>query len=230
MVAGDQAKAISKYADLEGLIKSMDLRTPKLDPPWSEVERIYAKILELFDLAQLFIPSFDARSNRERLGKYRDSARDALIVEDQQQYSEIIDSIKAFGESINKELAEKLVGKTDQDIPDDQEASMLITDVANRIDRLRLMAFGSGRPDLEKPLVEIRNKAKQMLPRIETEPKEVSRWCREKLNELDRYRQQLVGGLGDGVIIKDGVLGMSASSSPQDFSLEKGEKNKGGKK
>jgi molecular chaperone DnaK len=221
MAAADHAKAISKFADLTGLLKSMDLRTPRLEPPWGQVERLYADVLEVFGFGQLFLDSFDAEAWRTKLEDYHNSARNALTAGDQQLYGEAVTKMKAFGDALRKECAEILVGKERQDLPDDKAAAFSLAELCERARMLRMLAFGTGRRDLDRPLQTITCEAQEMETHIDSEPREVIRWCQQKRNELNRYHQQMVSAGEGSAKIKDGMLSLSASLGPKEYSLRK---------
>jgi molecular chaperone DnaK len=221
MAAADHAKAISKFADITGLLKSMDLRTPRLEPPWGQVERLYANVLEVVAFGELCLDSYDAEVGRATLEGYHHAARNALAAGDQQLYREAVVNMKAYGDALRKEFAEKLVGKQRRDLPDDQAAAIALADLRQRADALRMLAFGAGRRDLDGPLQTMARAAMEMEARIASDPREVIRWCQQQRNELNRYDQQVTNAGEGSAKIKDGMLSLSAALGPKDYALGK---------
>lgn len=194
MIASDNAKAINKFADMEGLIKSMDLLAPRLTPPWQDFERMYAQILDITMLSQVILTSNDAGGSQKKLDKYYSDARRAWSLGDQQLYSEAKEKVESFGDVMRKQLAEAMrLKEITEDIPDHQRALMKLSDLVQQLEAMIFMSFLEGNVDLIKDLSSIKEQAKEKEKLVHDDSREVLRWCQEKRNELSKYKNQLSG-------------------------------------
>jgi len=220
MLAGDNAKAINKFADMEGLIKSMSLLAPRLKPSWQEFEGIYSQILDITMLSQVFSTSGEASESQERLDKCYNDARHAWARGDQQLYSEAVESMKSFGEVMRKKLAEAMRLKDLMDIPDDQRALMSLSDLVQQLEALIFVSSLVGKMDLRNAFLPILDQAREKEKFVHENPKEALRWCREKQNELERYKNRF----SVGKEISDDKLGglVSTSYVGKSYKFDKG--------
>jgi hypothetical protein len=219
--AGDEAKAVSKFVDLEGLLKSIDLRTPKLQPPWCSVERIHAELLNIVQIASVMLPSFSRNNEGDRLKELFSDAREALMSGDQQLYKEATEALKSYGDALRKQLADIMTGGGMEDLPDDRKAAMYLDEIRDRATNMRMFAFAKARSDLDPALRSILSEAEKKEPFIGSDPREILRWCQQKRNELKKMKQMLVPD-SEETGNRGGLLGLRASLGRQDFSIDKG--------
>lgn len=189
MRAADDAKVISKTADLEGLIKSIDLRTPDLEPPWDVFQHMIADINQMMKIAMDTLADFEAQTAQDKLEKIVDKARQAQAANDQQEYTETFESLRAFGGSIQQQLAEAKGAQ--QDIPPEIIASAQLHEIGHKGTALQFFCLMHGRPDLAKEIGTLLADGENKRSLVSRNPHEVIRWCQTVDIELNKTFREL---------------------------------------
>lgn len=187
--AADDAKAISKVADLEGLIKSIDLRTPKLEPPWEAFQRMIAEVNQLIQIATDTIPGVDAKTVQGSLEQIIDRARRAQAANDQQEYTETVEALRSLGGSLQQQLAE--TNGTRQEIPPEIMASAQLQEIGQKGMSLQFFCLMQGRPDLAKKISALLTDGEKKRALVRDHPHEVTMWCQTVNTELNKVFKEL---------------------------------------
>ena len=189
LAAADDPKAISKTADLEGLIKSIDLRMPDLEPPWETFQQLLAKIEQLIQIAADTLPDFDVAAAQSHLTEITEQARRAYAAGDQQEYAETVEAVRSSGNSIQQQLAD-IKGAKD-DIPIEIRASAQLQETGQKGTALQLFCMMQGRNDLAQKIGGLLRDWQQKRARVNQDPHDALRWCQTVNTELAKIFREL---------------------------------------
>jgi len=187
--AADDAKAISKAADLEGLIKAIDLRIPDLEPPWAAFQQMLAKIDQLVQIATDTIANFDAVAVQNNLDAIIERARRAYAAGDQQEYAETIDALRSSSNSIQQQLAD--TNGVQEDIPPEIMASAQLQEIGQKGTALQFFCMVQGRNDLAKKIGALLTDGQHKRPQVGDRPQEIMMWCQMADTELGKIFREL---------------------------------------
>jgi molecular chaperone DnaK len=187
--AADDAKAISKVADIEGLVKSIDLRTPDLEPPWETFQRMIVEGDQLIQVAADTLTGFDAQVAKNTLDTIVERARQAQAASDQQEYTETIEAFQALGGSIQRQLAEASGAR--QELPPEIMAAAQVQEITQKGAALQFFCLIQARSDLAKKIVKLLSDVESRRAQVRNKPQEVIRWCVTVDTELGKIFQEL---------------------------------------
>jgi molecular chaperone DnaK len=187
--AADDAKAISKTADLEGLIKSIDLRMPDLEPPWPAFQQMVAKVDQLVQIATDTIANFEAAAVQNHVQEIVERARQAYAAGDQQEYAETIEDLRSSGSSIQQQLADSDGGK--DDVPPEIMASAQLQEIGQKAAALQFFCMTKGRNDLAKRLGVLLADWQHKRAQVNEDPHDAIRWCHMINTELTKIFREL---------------------------------------
>lgn len=143
-MARDEPKMISKFADMEGLVKTMKVSAPKLDPPWITVERAHAELLDIIHLGRNAFKLASMDDALVRAEQYHSSARTAFEAEEEEDYKDAFDRINALCDMVRNEISQKVKGPAVDEMEPEQRATLMLQTYKRQINALLLHAMLTG--------------------------------------------------------------------------------------
>ncbi len=187
--AGDSAMAIQRMADVQGLLKRMELERP-LRPPLEETLAIIDRCEELWEQVEGDVEGIDEPRFREFCDNTRSDLAEAYRGRAEQQYQERVEAAQVMA----RYLTALIEDDEGSDLSDEERAGRVLGELSERTAGLTLLAMLSSDPDAGRQMeraMETLSETRREWDAGEIEATEVLRRCQVVLNDTNRALERL---------------------------------------
>jgi len=189
-LAGDNAMAIQRMADIHGLLKRMELERP-LRPPLEEALGIVERCEGLWEEVEGEVEGLDEPRFREFCASTRDALREAYVGRREREYQDRIEAARTMARYLHALSAEE---DAVADLPPEERADRALDELGQRAAALTLFAMlmsdDEARHLLEQTLATISDTRREWDAR-EIGAEEVLRRCQVVYNDTSRVAERL---------------------------------------
>lgn len=147
----DEPKLRQRIAELEGLIKEIEVRDQPLEPPKTQFDMLVQECHQLGVLASGLLENFDLFEWQENIETQRKFGEEAYQSKDQQRYNECYTNLVSHFQHLRDKLQDKIRGSRGEPT-DEERAQGLVAGLQQAIEELEFLARAQNKQNILQDL------------------------------------------------------------------------------